>query len=96
VAAAGAGRQLHLGLALAKPGRSALTLKADAVAGRRHDVAQADVALELGRNRPDAQGHADVVFVVGRGLDLVATRDAQLEHLWIIQGLPGLLLRHAQ
>ena len=96
LAPAGLRRQADLRTALAKARRPTLAFEADAVAAGRHDVAEADMPLELGRHRTDAQRHADVVFIVGRGLDLVAAGNAQLEDLGVIQGLPGLLLCHAQ
>ena len=88
----GIGRQQHLGPALAKAGRPALTLKRDGVAHGRLDVAERDLAGEFGRHRPDFDRHADGVLVLASGLHPIATRDAGFEYLGVVECIPGLLL----
>src|SRR5262249_53902366 len=45
-------------------------------------------------HRPDRGDDDDLVFVVGHFLDRLASRDAGLEHLGIVQSTPDFVLRH--
>ena len=90
------GSKQDLGVAFAKTGRSTLAFKADGVAVRRVDIRERDLAGELGRHRPDFQRHADGKSIRPMGLDLIAAGDALLEHLRIVECVPGLLLGDGQ
>src|SRR5581483_8929911 len=78
-------RQLHRGAALGKARDPALALARNLVAVGRVEIAQGHLALETRRDRPDLHfPHRAKAAVLGL-LQLLAARDAGLEHLGIVE-----------
>ena len=90
------GRQLHLGAPLAVTGRAALPLKTDGVALGGIDIRKDNFPGEFGGDRTDLERHTDGIGILAGGLYLVAAGNALLEHVGIIERLPGLLLGDGQ
>ena len=88
--------QDDLGRTLAESGGAALAIESQRVAGGRQHVGQRDLAIEPGRYGTDLDGHADSEVLRTGGLHLVAARDAQLEHLGIVERVPCLSLGHSE
>lgn len=90
------GFEPHLGLALAVAGGAALGFEVHHVGVRRVQFVQPQAALELGLDRADGGGDADVVGMLAVGRQALAAGDGELEQLGVIERVPGLLLVDGQ
>ena len=90
------GRERDGGRPLAVARHTALAFKRQLVTRRRIDIAQRDLARELGRNRADFHGHPDGVPVVADRLELVTAGKANLQCFGVVEGAPSLLLGDAE
>src|SRR6266487_5475643 len=75
----------HLGAALREPSRATLPFAGNAIAVRRIEVGETDLALPARLHGPDLDRGDGLEFAVGNFLELLAARDAALEHLGIVE-----------
>ena len=68
---------------------AALPFEFDRIRLRRDDIVQHDATTELCRDRPDPCCHRNLVFVLGHLIDRFAPGDACLQHLGIVERVPG-------
>src|SRR6185437_14003236 len=80
--------QRDIGAALGEAGDATLAFAADAVAVRRVDVGQLDLAVEAGGDRPDLHGRRRLHLVVADLFQAFAARNRGFQHLRIVQRVP--------
>src|SRR5262245_1814769 len=78
----------HLGAAFGKAGHPALPFAGNAIATRRIEVGEADLALPACLDRSHFDGGDGLEFVIRDLVELLAAGDTALEHLGIIELCP--------
>src|SRR5215467_264813 len=78
----------HLGAAFGKAGDAALAFAGDAVAVRRIEVGEPDLAFPARLDRTDLDRGHGLKLAVGNLVELLAAGDAALEHLGVVELRP--------
>src|SRR6266545_2067942 len=87
------GPERHLRAALAEARRPARSLEGERVGVRRFEIREDELAVEFRLDRAHRGDHDDAILRIGYPLDRLATGDAGLEHLGVVQPAPDFRLR---
>src|SRR5260370_12464113 len=75
----------HLGAAFGEANRTPLPFAGNAIAVRRIEIGETHLPLPARLDRPDFDGGHGLEFAFGNFVELLATWDAALEHLGIVE-----------